>query len=130
MISSGAFGRRFPFGAAKLPASLDPGADFSDTWDQQFQPGVQMSFFKKLLGGGKEHGGPRFDPVDHNGFTIYPDPIPEGGVFRVAARIEKLVDGETRSQGLVRADTANSIEIAADIAITFINRRRLAAIYY
>lgn len=76
-----------------------------------------MSFLKKLFGGGKGQDGPQFEAVDHDGFTIYPEPIPEVGVFRVAARIEKLVDGELRSQSLVRADTANTIEVAAEIAI-------------
>ena len=78
-----------------------------------------MSFLKKLFGGGK---GPAEDPqaeaVEYNGFTIYPEPVQEGSGYRIAARIEKVVDGETKSQTLMRADTLGNRDQAADMSLS------------
>lgn len=79
-----------------------------------------MSFLKKLFGGGNgggDGGASKAEPVEHNGFQIYAEPIKEGSVFRIAARIEKLVDGEARSQQLIRADTTNSQDEAIDSSV-------------
>ncbi|WP_299952859.1 HlyU family transcriptional regulator [uncultured Roseobacter sp.] len=63
-----------------------------------------MSFLKKLFGGG---GGSEVEASseDYEGFRITPTPIAEGNTYRVAATIEKEVDGEMRSHQLLRADT-------------------------
>ena len=79
-----------------------------------------MSFLKKLFGGGGNDSGgsaPKVEPVEHNGFQIYPEPIKEGAVYRIAARIEKEFDGEMKAQNLVRADTVNSLEAANDMSV-------------
>lgn len=76
-----------------------------------------MSFLKKLFGGGESNGPAEVEPTEYNGFSIYPEPIKEGAVFRLAARIEKDIEGERRSQSLVRADTLNSADAASDAAI-------------
>ena len=51
-----------------------------------------MSFLKRLFGGGSGDSGGSREPAaeaeDYNGFRITPEPIPEGGQFRLAARIE------------------------------------------
>lgn len=70
--------------------------------------------FSRLFGG--KTPPPGFEPVVHKGFTIVPDPIGEGGRYRVAARIEKEVDGEKRSYRLVRADVLEDRDGAAEIA--------------
>lgn len=70
-----------------------------------------MSFFKKLFGGG---GGepPATPPEMHDGFAIHVEPIKDGGTWRIAARIEKEIDGEVKSHQMVRADTLQSLEEA------------------
>ncbi len=74
-----------------------------------------MSFLKKLFGGGG--AAKAAEPVEYEGFAIYAEPIDEGGVFRVAARIEKTVDGETRSAQMVRSDTLNGRDAAIEATI-------------
>ena len=79
-----------------------------------------MSFLKKLFGGGASDDGgsaPKADPVHYEGYLIFPEPIKEGAVYRIAARIEKEIDGEVKSQSLVRADTVNAIEAANDMSV-------------
>ena len=62
-----------------------------------------MSLLKKLFGG--SGGAPEETRVeDHNGYRIYPEPVKEQGGYRIAARIEKDVDGETKTHTLIRAD--------------------------
>ena len=71
-----------------------------------------MSILSKLFGGkGSADGGAvSAGPAEeYNGFSITPEPIKEGAVFRVAARIEK--DGKVHQ--LIRADTLNSKDDAA-----------------
>ena len=76
-----------------------------------------MSWFSRLFGSKTETGPAGTDtagkPEDHKGFTIIPAPIPEGGQYRVAARIEK--DGQ--SHQLVRADTMASLDEARSISV-------------
>jgi hypothetical protein len=55
--------------------------------------------------------------VLHNDFRIFPEPIAEGGVYRIAARIEKTINGETKTHRLIRADTRSSRDEAADASI-------------
>lgn len=60
-----------------------------------------MSLLSRLFGGGGGAKPPAAEPETYKGFTIHPEPIREGQVFRISARIEK--DG--RSHTLIRADT-------------------------
>ncbi|PRY26034.1 hypothetical protein CLV78_101127 [Aliiruegeria haliotis] len=71
-----------------------------------------MSLFKKLFGGSPK---PEAEPESYKGFLIYVEPIKEAAGFRVAARIEKVDEGETRSHQLIRADVCNSEEDARNI---------------
>lgn len=69
-----------------------------------------MSLLSKLFG----KSAPKTpDPVTYEGFTITPQPMPEGHVFRLSALIEK--DG--KSHHLIRADTLPSAEAANEAAI-------------
>lgn len=66
-----------------------------------------MSWFKTLFGGGADRAatttsGP--EPVEYEGYTITPCPIPEGGQFRVSARIDAIVNGVPKTHTLIRAD--------------------------
>ena len=70
-----------------------------------------MSFLKKLFGGGRGGGEApaKAEAESYNGYSITPTPINEGAAYRVSARIEKEIDGETRTHNLVRADTINDL---------------------
>ncbi|WP_204114860.1 HlyU family transcriptional regulator [Shimia biformata] len=74
-----------------------------------------MSFLKKLFGGGAAAETEKHE--DHKGFRIYPTPIKEGAVYRISARIEKEVDGEVRVHTLIRADTLNALDDAAEASV-------------
>ena len=77
-----------------------------------------MSILSKLFGGG---GGrdekPGAEPVTYEDFRIFAEPVKEGGQYRIAARIEKEVGGETKTHQLIRADTLSDPEEAANASI-------------
>lgn len=77
-----------------------------------------MSFLKKLLGGSVA----AVEPIPHDGFLIFPEPMKDAGGFRLAARIEKTVGEDTKVHQLIRADTFSSQEEAAEAAT---NKARL-----
>lgn len=69
-----------------------------------------MSLLKRLFGG---NSAPAVVPSeDYNGYTITPEPIREGGKFRLAAKIEKEIDGEVKVHQLIRADVLESEDVA------------------
>jgi hypothetical protein len=55
--------------------------------------------------------------VLHKGCHIYAEPIKEGAVFRIAARIEKDFDGTTKTHSLIRADTRNTMDEATEASV-------------
>lgn len=75
-----------------------------------------MSFLKKLFGGG---GGsePDAESETYKDFRITPTPVKEGTAYRVAATIEKEVEGETKLHNLVRADTIQGLKEAQAASI-------------
>lgn len=74
-----------------------------------------MSIFSKLFGGGdKPAKGSAKEPEVYEGFRIFPEPMKDGGQYRIAARIEKEIDGELRSHSLIRADTLADADAAAE----------------
>jgi hypothetical protein len=75
-----------------------------------------MSFLKKLFGGGSAAAS-KAATEDYEGYRISATPIAEGNTFRVAATIEKDVDGETKQHKLIRADTVQGREAAEAASI-------------
>jgi hypothetical protein len=77
-----------------------------------------MSWLSKLFGGGKadEPAAPSKSAEEYKGFRIIAAPIKDGGQYRVAARIEKTIDGELKTHQLVRADTMASLDDATSIS--------------
>ncbi len=79
------------------------------------------SFLSRLFGGGGggDAGRPATegDPVEYKGYRIIPAPVPEGSQFRLAARIEGEVDGETKVHQLVRADLLGDRDAACEAAV-------------
>ena len=76
-----------------------------------------MSLWNKLFGGSDtaEPKGP--EPEMYKDFAIFPEPIAEGNQYRLGARVEKEVAGELKIHQLIRADTFNSKDAAADAAL-------------
>ena len=78
-----------------------------------------MSLFSKLFGGSSSAPTKKdIKPVLYEGFQIFPEPIKEGGGYRIAARIEMDVDGETKTHQLIRADTMQSETEAQDVSLS------------
>lgn len=76
-----------------------------------------MSLFSKLFGGGGGSSKPAPEPEDYKGFRIFPEPASEQGGYRLGARIEKEIDGETRSHTMMRADIIQSLDEAEAFSI-------------
>ena len=75
-----------------------------------------MSWLSRIFGGG-ESAAPEDKSLEYKGFTIIPEPISEGAHHRIAARIEKDVDGEVKTHQLIRADTLNAHDAAVEASI-------------
>lgn len=73
-----------------------------------------MSIFSKLFGGG---GGPSKEPEIYKDFRIFPEPQSSSGGYRLAARIEKEIDGETKTHHLLRADQIQDLGEAEAFSI-------------
>jgi hypothetical protein len=77
------------------------------------------SFFSRIFGSSSSTAKVKEDSaaVLHKDFRIFPDPIAEGGVYRIAARIEMTVDGQTKTHNLIRADTRSSRDEAIEASV-------------
>ena len=75
-----------------------------------------MSILKRLFGGGAGGTSDR-EPELYNDFRIFPEPVKDANGYRIAARIEKEVAGETRVHKLVRADTIQGEDEAIAFSI-------------
>jgi hypothetical protein len=74
-----------------------------------------MSLLSRLFGG-RPAPRPEAEPEVYNGFRIFAEPVRAAGGFRVAARIEKEIDGKVRSHHMVRADTCDSADLAVEMS--------------
>ncbi len=73
-----------------------------------------MSLFSRLFGGSKKS---EPEPVAYEGFNIFPEPMAEGGKYRLSARIEKIVGGEHKTHQVVRADVFDSRDEAESLSV-------------
>ena len=75
-----------------------------------------MSWLSKIFGGS---GAAKTDaePVEFEGFRISPNPMSEGSKYRIAAVIEKDVNGELKTHQLIRADTLDGYDAAAEASV-------------
>jgi hypothetical protein len=73
-----------------------------------------MSIFSKLFG---SKPAPKIEPVLHNDYRIFVDPQSEQGGFRVAAMIERDIEGEIKTHQMIRADKCQSKEEAAETSL-------------
>ncbi|WP_127900683.1 HlyU family transcriptional regulator [Solirhodobacter olei] len=75
-----------------------------------------MSLLSRLLGS-KPSETPEAKPEEYEGFAIYPEPVKDGGRWRIAARIEKEVGGEIKQHQLIRADVVESHDEACSMSL-------------
>ena len=75
-----------------------------------------MSFLKKMFGLTERPQAPK--GIDYNGYRIIPEPVAEGGRFRLSARIEKVVDGDLKVHQVIRADVLDTKSAADEVSIT------------
>ena len=77
--------------------------------------------FGKLFGGGGESGSTASsetgEAVEHEGFTIVPEPIREGSQYRTAGVIRREVDGEMKEVRFIRADNTTDRQGAMDHSV-------------
>ena len=78
-----------------------------------------MSFLTRLFGGSKAAQAATEPKTFENykGFNIAPEPMPEGGQWRLSARINKQIGDELKSHHLIRADMFAGEDAAATAAV-------------
>ena len=74
-----------------------------------------MPLFSKLFGSSTPKDAA---PETHEGFRITPEPMKEAGGYRLAARIEKEIGGETRSHRMIRADVYSAEDEARAASVS------------
>ena len=57
------------------------------------------------------------EKIEYEGYVIEPAPIKEGGQYRLAAKITKQIDGETKRHNLIRADLFGEYNDAVKFAV-------------
>lgn len=72
------------------------------------------SFLSRLFGASAPAAAKAPEPILHNDFRIFPDPIKEGSTYRIAARVEKTIQGEVKTHQLIRADTRATLDEATE----------------
>ena len=73
-----------------------------------------MALFSKLFGGSKKSDP---EPIAYEGFDIFPEPMPDGGKYRLSARIEKIVNGTHNTHRVIRADVFDSRDEAERLSV-------------
>jgi len=77
--------------------------------------------FGKLFGGGSGSGTAAAaepgEAVEHDGYTIVPAPLAEGGQYRTAGTIRREVDGVTQQASFIRADSSTDRQSAMDHSV-------------
>lgn len=77
-----------------------------------------MSFLKKFLAGAlKGSKSAAAEPEEYNGFLIFAAPTKDAGGYRISARIEKTVGGDTKTHHLIRADTVSDFDEAVAASV-------------
>ncbi|UTH43566.1 HlyU family transcriptional regulator [Loktanella salsilacus] len=70
-----------------------------------------MGWLSKLFGGSAAPAAPAGE--DYNGFHVTPQPIKDGQVWRIAAKITATDEGTAKTHEMIRADTLQSQDEAS-----------------
>ncbi|MDO6706981.1 HlyU family transcriptional regulator [Photobacterium sp. 1_MG-2023] len=82
-----------------------------------------MGFWSKLFGKEASQASTAVvEPEEYQGYLIYPEPISEGGQYRIAGRICKNIDGELKTHTFIRSDLLAS---QADAKTFMINKAKM-----
>jgi hypothetical protein len=76
-----------------------------------------VGFFSKLFGLDKQADPVEVEPEEYEGYLIYPEPIVEGGQYRIAGRICKQIDGELKTHVFIRSDLLGSKQDAEEFML-------------
>ncbi len=76
-----------------------------------------MGLFSRLFGGKAEAKAVSVEPVEYKDFLIYQEVIAEGGQYRVAGRITKEIDGETKTHRFIRSDVVSNKSDAEELML-------------
>ena len=76
-----------------------------------------MSWLSRIFGNGGTSDSESAASETYKGFTITPAPQKDGGTYRIAATIEKGVNGEEKSHHLIRADTIENYDAACEASV-------------
>lgn len=70
----------------------------------------------KILGGGgnDQPATEAAEPVVYKGFTVVAAPIKEGGQYRTAGSISRIIDDEEQTARFIRADNHSDLKSATD----------------
>lgn len=77
----------------------------------------KKGFLARLFGGGGPVAKPEAEAIEYKGFRITPTPMSEDGGYRISARIECEVNGETKTHTLIRADVIRDAEECAKASV-------------
>lgn len=69
---------------------------------------VIMGFFSWIFGNKTANEKVAIEPIEYNGYLIYPEPQTEGGQFRIAGRICKKTDDTMQTHHFIRSDVLPS----------------------
>ncbi|WP_413112869.1 HlyU family transcriptional regulator [Thaumasiovibrio sp. DFM-14] len=76
-----------------------------------------MGFFSKLFGKSDNETAKVVEPIEYNGFLIYPEPVKEGGQYRIAGRICKRIDDVEKEHRFIRSDLLSSEQDAVEFML-------------
>jgi hypothetical protein len=77
-----------------------------------------VGLFSKLFGlGASSTTEKTAEPVEYKGFLIYQEAKAESGQYRIAGRISKEIDGETKRHNFIRSDVVASEQDANELML-------------
>jgi hypothetical protein len=82
-----------------------------------------MKLLRRLFGATEQPAGAgaqstsTVEPIEHEGFLIYPEPQREGSQYRLAGRICKQVEGELKTHLFIRSDIISDKEEACRLMV-------------
>lgn len=80
--------------------------------------GLLGSLKALFAGGGSGQASRAAEPVDYNGYEIYPAPERRDGGWNTQGIIRKIIDGEPKEHRFIRVDTHSNLDDAISFSVT------------